>query len=150
MYGVPRDPSKSRGSFPLLAAHLLERALHFGVGDELHPTRSDVQHGLIQLRPLFGREMLDDRRVVERAEDGIIDKRERMRSGHHAYATTGLRRRGEPRTKCPGTESNRPHGDFQSPALPTELPGPPPGGARLQGRGSWSICASLSTLSCTP
>ncbi len=25
---------------------------------------------------------------------------------------------------CPGTESNRRHGDFQSPALPTELPGP--------------------------
>src|SRR5690606_16703436 len=24
---------------------------------------------------------------------------------------------------CPGTESNRRHGDFQSPALPTELPG---------------------------
>ena len=24
----------------------------------------------------------------------------------------------------PGTESNRRHGDFQSPALPTELPGP--------------------------
>ena len=24
---------------------------------------------------------------------------------------------------CPGTESNRGHGDFQSPALPTELPG---------------------------
>src|SRR4051812_25672372 len=26
-------------------------------------------------------------------------------------------------TQCPGTESNRRHGDFQSPALPTELPG---------------------------
>ena len=26
--------------------------------------------------------------------------------------------------QCPGTESNRRHGDFQSPALPTELPGP--------------------------
>ena len=25
---------------------------------------------------------------------------------------------------CPGTESNCRHGDFQSPALPTELPGP--------------------------
>ena len=24
----------------------------------------------------------------------------------------------------PGTELNRRHGDFQSPALPTELPGP--------------------------
>ena len=24
---------------------------------------------------------------------------------------------------CPETESNRRHGDFQSPALPTELPG---------------------------
>ena len=27
------------------------------------------------------------------------------------------------RKQCPGTESNRRHGDFQSPALPTELPG---------------------------
>src|SRR5690606_14360894 len=34
------------------------------------------------------------------------------------------------KTWWPGTESNRRHGDFQSPALPTELPGrksaPPP------------------------
>ncbi len=30
---------------------------------------------------------------------------------------------------CPGAESNHRHGDFQSPALPTELPGP--AGARL-------------------
>src|SRR5690606_4390113 len=29
-----------------------------------------------------------------------------------------------PKQWCPGTESNRRHGDFQSPALPTELPGP--------------------------
>ena len=28
-----------------------------------------------------------------------------------------------PRKKCPGAESNHRHGDFQSPALPTELPG---------------------------
>src|SRR3546814_3063220 len=35
----------------------------------------------------------------------------------------------------PGTESNRRHGDFQSPALPTELPGritPPRCGARSE------------------
>src|SRR5882762_3790883 len=28
------------------------------------------------------------------------------------------------RNWCPGAESNHRHGDFQSPALPTELPGP--------------------------
>jgi len=28
-----------------------------------------------------------------------------------------------PRKQCPGAESNHRHGDFQSPALPTELPG---------------------------
>src|SRR5207248_4989335 len=33
------------------------------------------------------------------------------------------------RNWCPGAESNHRHGDFQSPALPTELPGP--AGARL-------------------
>src|SRR6266480_3572334 len=36
--------------------------------------------------------------------------------------------------KCPGTESNRRHGDFQSPALPTELPGHAPRRARYGAR----------------
>ncbi len=34
---------------------------------------------------------------------------------------------------CPGTESNRRHRDFQSRALPTELPGPNPSGRRRAG-----------------
>ena len=38
---------------------------------------------------------------------------------------------------CPGTESNCPHGDFQSPALPTELPGHQTGGI-LAKKGSMS------------
>ena len=33
-----------------------------------------------------------------------------------------LRRKGQRRNKCRGAESNHRHGDFQSPALPSELP----------------------------
>jgi hypothetical protein len=32
-------------------------------------------------------------------------------------------KRGNKKEWCPGAESNHRHGDFQSPALPTELPG---------------------------
>src|SRR6218665_1583513 len=53
---------------------------------------------------------------------------------HHAHAPvtrqrkkkttqTGVWRPRTFRTVCPGPESNQRHGDFQSPALPTELPG---------------------------
>jgi hypothetical protein len=43
-------------------------------------------------------------------------------SGKHKKRTRFLRS-GFLETWWPGTESNRRHGDFQSPALPTELPG---------------------------
>src|SRR3546814_9724958 len=46
---------------------------------------------------------------------------------------------------CPGTESNRRHGDFQSPALPTELPGHD----RERGRrGAITVSRRLCPASC--
>src|ERR1700722_5758027 len=58
-----------------------------------------------------------------------------------------------PRNSCAGTESNRRHGDFQAPALPTELPAQPPwqrrrGEAELSPSGP--ACQPRETTSCPP
>ena len=54
-------------------------------------------------------------------KEGKNDKGEENRSEKR---TEGQReQKGKGNKICPGTELNRRHGDFQSPALPTELPG---------------------------
>ncbi len=49
--------------------------------------------------------------------DGRQEKRPRLLAALDLYTSQ------QPTRWWPGTESNRRHGDFQSPALPTELPG---------------------------
>lgn len=63
-------------------------------------------------------------------------------------------------TQCPGSESNQPHADFQSAALPNELPGP--GSVSYDGQnpasslaervhaGLTSLRAALETLGAAP
>jgi hypothetical protein len=73
---------------------------------------------------------------------GCFRQRQHSASGAHQLVEFNLRRRGQPRQSrfpepksqghgrfgrcwCPGAESNHRHRDFQSRALPTELPGRP-------------------------
>ena len=78
---------------------------------------------------VFGYDALHEQLVVGRPYENMVTLLKRqalqewIRLDRAGTCSTPARFLVEPTGWWPGTESNRRHGDFQSPALPTELPG---------------------------